>query len=185
LYNFIHKFCTFYSFRQKRLNHIISIKRSLNVHQQWWFSKEITSTGFRRGKIWGFHFSDYEESRLLRNENPVRTSQETHYISATESSRIMLCKIWSLHGTDYEECRLLECKYPFRTAQGTHYVSAREHSRFMLYKIWSCHGSDYEECVFWDVMPCGSCENRSFGGTYRLHHQDGKNWRARYNFSSN
>jgi hypothetical protein len=23
--------------------------------------------------------------------------------------------------------------------------------------------------VFWDVMPCGSCKNRSIGGTYRLY----------------
>jgi hypothetical protein len=27
------------------------------------------------------------------NEYPVRTSQETHYVSATESSQLMLCKI--------------------------------------------------------------------------------------------
>jgi hypothetical protein len=24
--------------------------------------------------------------------------------------------------------------------------------------------------VFWDVTPCGSCKNRRFGGTSRLHH---------------
>jgi hypothetical protein len=24
--------------------------------------------------------------------------------------------------------------------------------------------------VFWDVTPCGFCENRRIGGTYRLHH---------------
>jgi hypothetical protein len=28
---------------------------------------------------------------------------------------------------------------------------------------------------FWDVTPCGSCRNRIFGGTYRLHHQGDKN----------
>jgi hypothetical protein len=39
----------------------------------------------------------------------IHTSQDTHYISATESSRLMLCKIWSFHGGDYEEYRLLEC----------------------------------------------------------------------------
>jgi hypothetical protein len=27
------------------------------------------------------------------DKNPVRTSQETHYVSATEPSRLMLCKI--------------------------------------------------------------------------------------------
>jgi hypothetical protein len=25
--------------------------------------------------------------------------------------------------------------------------------------------------VFWDVKPCGSCNNQHFGGTYHLHHQ--------------
>jgi hypothetical protein len=28
--------------------------------------------------------------------------------------------------------------------------------------------------VFWDVMPCGSCKNRRFGGTLRLLHQGDK-----------
>jgi hypothetical protein len=39
----------------------------------------------------------------------VRISQETHYISPTEPSRLMLCKIWGLDGCDCEECRLLGC----------------------------------------------------------------------------
>jgi hypothetical protein len=29
--------------------------------------------------------------------------------------------------------------------------------------------------VFWDVMPCGSCKNKHFGGTYRLLHHGDKN----------
>jgi hypothetical protein len=29
--------------------------------------------------------------------------------------------------------------------------------------------------VFWVVTPCGSCKNRRFGGTWRLHHQGDKN----------
>jgi hypothetical protein len=41
----------------------------------------------------GFHGSDYEECRLLGYKNPVRTSQETYYLSTTESSQLMLCKI--------------------------------------------------------------------------------------------
>jgi hypothetical protein len=28
---------------------------------------------------------------------------------------------------------------------------------------------------FWDVLLCRSCENRRFGGTYRLHHKGAKN----------
>jgi hypothetical protein len=51
-------------------------------------------------KIWGFHGSDYEEPRLLGYKNPVRTSQETQYVSATEFSQLMLYKIWGFHGGD-------------------------------------------------------------------------------------
>jgi hypothetical protein len=35
---------------------------------------------------------DIPEDTILY-KNPVRTSQETHYFSATQSSRLMLCKI--------------------------------------------------------------------------------------------
>jgi hypothetical protein len=60
-------------------------------------------------KIWGFHGSAYEECLLLGYKNTVRTSQETHHVSTTELSQLMLCKIWGFHGCDYEECRLLGC----------------------------------------------------------------------------
>jgi hypothetical protein len=46
-----------------------------------------------RRKVTYIHGSDYEEYCLLGYKNPVRTSQETHYVSATELSRLMLCKI--------------------------------------------------------------------------------------------
>jgi hypothetical protein len=36
-------------------------------------------------------------------KTPVRISQETHYVSATESSLLMLSKIWGFHGGHYEE----------------------------------------------------------------------------------
>jgi hypothetical protein len=39
--------------------------------------------------------------------------------------------------------------------------------------------------VFWDAIPCGSCNNRRFRGTYRLHHLGEKNRRDRNNVSSN
>jgi hypothetical protein len=38
--------------------------------------------------------------------------------------------------------------------------------------------------VFWDVAPCGSCNNRRFGGTWPLQHQGDNNRRARNNVSS-
>jgi hypothetical protein len=65
----------------------------------------------------------------------VRTSQETHYVSATEPSRLMLCKIRGVHGGNYEECRLLGYKHPVRTSQETHYVSNTESSQLILCKI--------------------------------------------------
>jgi hypothetical protein len=76
---------------------------------EYWYS----STKKWLCKIWGFHRGDYEECRLLGYKNPIRTSQETHYVSATEISRLMLCKIWGFHGGDYEECRLLGYKTQF------------------------------------------------------------------------
>jgi hypothetical protein len=51
----------------------------------------------------------HEECRLLGYKNPLLTSQETHYISTTEASQLMLCKISGFHGSDYEECRPLGC----------------------------------------------------------------------------
>jgi hypothetical protein len=96
--------------------------------------------------IWGFQGGDYEECRLLKYKNPVRTSEETHYVSATESKGLILCKIWGFYGGDYEEYRLLEYKNPVRTSDETHYVSATESSRLILCKISGFHGSNYEEC---------------------------------------
>jgi hypothetical protein len=99
-----------------------------------------------KGAVVYWNYWEYEECRLLRYKTPVRTSQETHYFSTTESSRLMLCKIWGFHGGDYEECRLLRYKNPVRTSQETHYVSATESSQLMLCKIWGSHGGDYEGC---------------------------------------
>jgi hypothetical protein len=93
-----------------------------------------TPTELNSVEIWRFHGSDCEGCRLLGYKTPVRTSRETHYFSATESSQLMLCKIWGFHGGDYEECCLLGYKTPVHTSQETHYVSATESSRLMLCK---------------------------------------------------
>jgi hypothetical protein len=52
---------------------------------------------------------DYEECRLMGYKNPVRTPQGRNYVSATESSWLMLCKIWGFHSGDCGECRLQAC----------------------------------------------------------------------------
>jgi hypothetical protein len=41
-----------------------------------------------------------------------------------------------------------------------------------------------KNAVFWDVIPCGSCKSRRFGGMY-LHHQGDTNRRARNNVGKN
>jgi hypothetical protein len=55
---------------------------------------------------WDFHCGDYEGCRPLGYKNPVRTSQETHCVSATAPIRLMLCKTSDFHGGDYGECFL-------------------------------------------------------------------------------
>jgi hypothetical protein len=60
-------------------------------------------------KIWGFHGSDYEECRRLWYKNPIRISKETHCVSSTESSRLVVWKIRDFHGGDYGKCRPLTC----------------------------------------------------------------------------
>jgi hypothetical protein len=96
-------------------------------------------------KIWGFHGGDYEESRLLGYKNPVRTSQETYYVSATESNRLMLRKTWGFQAGRYEKCRLLIARWrwdqtamsvlspamngsifsPFQISYGPHIISLK------------------------------------------------------------
>jgi hypothetical protein len=48
-------------------------------------------------KIWGVHGGDYEECRLMGYKNQVHTSQETHYVSATDRGRLIFCNIWGFH----------------------------------------------------------------------------------------
>jgi hypothetical protein len=61
----------------------------------------------------------HEECRLPGYKKSVRTSQETHCVSATEPSPLMLSKICDFHDRDYEECRLLGYRNPVRTSQKT------------------------------------------------------------------
>jgi hypothetical protein len=96
-------------------------------------------------KIWGFQSVRYEEYRLLRYTNSVRTSQGTYYVSITECSRLMLCKI-CFHGADYEEYRLLGYKNSVRTSQEARYVSATKPSQLIRCKSWGFHGDNYEQC---------------------------------------
>jgi hypothetical protein len=101
------------------------------------------SCGWKEGILL---LQDVRFSRPLGYKNPVRTSQETHYVPATESSRLMRSKICGLHSGGYEACRLLGYKKPVRTSQDTHYFSATASSRLILCDSWGFHGGDYEAC---------------------------------------
>jgi hypothetical protein len=83
---------------------IHSTSNSVTERDNW---TETSSTPPVFCMIWDFHSGDYEECRLLGYKNQVRTSQQTHYVSGAEPSRLMLCKIWGFYGGDYEGCRLL------------------------------------------------------------------------------
>jgi hypothetical protein len=66
---------------------------------------------------------------------PARTSLETHYVPATEPSRLMLCNIGGFHGGDYEEYLLLGYENRVCAVHETHYVSGTDSSWLMLCKI--------------------------------------------------
>jgi hypothetical protein len=53
----------------------------------------------------------------------VRTSQETHYVSTTQTNRLMLCG-------GNSRCSVL---WAVRTSQETHYISTTELNRLMLF----------------------------------------------------
>jgi hypothetical protein len=150
----------------------------------WAVTKTANKSSVKICKIWGLQGGDYEECRRLGYKKSVLTSYETHYFSTTDPRLLMLRKIWGLHGGYYEDCRLLGYKIPVRTSQETYYVSATQPSRLMMCKIWGLHGGDYD-AIFLDVTPCGSCNNRRFGWTYRLHHQGDQNPQTRLAVTSN
>jgi hypothetical protein len=86
------------STRWRSLPHSPSVKRrkvayhytrSPGTSKSVWIWAECTELNDKEQcKIWGFHGGDYEECSLPRYKNPARTSQETHYVSATESSQL-------------------------------------------------------------------------------------------------
>jgi hypothetical protein len=128
---------------------------------------------------------DYEEFRLLGYKIPVRTSQETHYFSAAEPSRLILCKISGFRGGNYGECRLLGYGIPVFTSQETHYIPFTESYRLCYVRLEILAAVTKKNAVFWDVTWCDRCKNQCFVGTHHLHHQGDKNRRARNNVGSN
>jgi hypothetical protein len=99
---------------------------------------------------------------------PVTSQEHAHIcVSVFASISNLNCNsgLWGYHGGDYEGCRLLGYKNPVRTSQETHYISATEQGRLILCRNWGFTAVTMKNGVFWDVTPCGSCKNRSLGGT--------------------
>jgi hypothetical protein len=63
-------------------------------------------------KTSGFQDGDNEGCRFLRYIRLVHTSQETHYVSATELSQLMLCEILGFSR------RLFLARYSFHPDDG-------------------------------------------------------------------
>jgi hypothetical protein len=118
--------------------------------------------------------TDTEGCRILGYKNPVVTSKETHYVSATEPSRLMLCKIWIFTAVTMKNAVFWDIKNPVRP-HSKRYFSATENSRLMLLRFDDFAAVTMKNTVLWNVMPCRSCKNRRFGGKYRLHHQGEEN----------
>jgi hypothetical protein len=96
------------------------------------------------------HTKESEEYRLLGYENPVHTSQETNYISATDPSWLMLCKIWGFHGGDYEEYRLLGYETPVHTSQETNYISVQRLAGWCYVRFEAFTAVTMKNAFFWD-----------------------------------
>jgi translation initiation factor IF-1 len=74
-------------------------------------------------------------SFTLLFKNSVRTSQETHHVSVTESSRLMLFReTVAVYCENHTEHINTLCGHLVRTSQQTHYVSATEPNRLMLFR---------------------------------------------------
>jgi hypothetical protein len=58
----------------------------------------------------------------------------------------------------------MEYNIVIRTSHEAHSFSATEHSLLILCKIEVFTAATMNNAVFWNVKPCGSCQNRCFGG---------------------
>jgi hypothetical protein len=67
-------------------------------------------------------------------------------------------------------CELVHYRFLLLIMQFTHIPNGMNDVRFQIFTAVTM-----KNAVFWDVMPCGSCRNRRFGGTYRLHLPGEKN----------
>jgi hypothetical protein len=104
--------------------------------------------------------------RTIRNTQIIlRTSQETHYVSATKPNQLMLFEltiaVYCENHTEHTDT--------VRTSQETHYVSATKPNRLMLFEltiaVYCENHTEHTDTLcgqnaeFYYVKICGICSN--------------------------
>jgi hypothetical protein len=84
-------------------------------------------------------------------------------------------------GMDHHQAPLSTCQtWPVQPQrlQSTYTpsLSHKERIKFIYIRLEVFTVVTMKNAIFRDVMPCGSCKNWHFGGTYCLHHQSDKNF---------
>jgi hypothetical protein len=76
----------------------------------------------------------------------------------------------------YAQARVASTTLPVATNSSLSIISCRHFHEEFLFRETSLNvrfeafkAVTMKNVVFWDVIPCGSCKCRRFGGTYRLH----------------
>jgi hypothetical protein len=86
-------------------------------------------------------------------------------------NHILGCNLRGFHGGDYEDgIVFLDIRTQF-VPHRKHITSSLQSSAVQCcvrFEVFTAVTT--KNAVFWDVTPGGSCKNRRFGGTYRLHH---------------
>jgi hypothetical protein len=102
-----------------------------------------------------------------------------HSIHRDETERIVK---WPTEGNDRLECWSCMSLYPqvspvycMVRIYGTQYWETVRKAYwgkaiFVRFEVFTAVAT--KNAVFWNVTPRGSCKNRLFGGTYRLHHEE-------------
>jgi hypothetical protein len=91
-----------------------------------------------------------------------------HYNSGTDTTHVSIfLKHWRI-------------KVRISTTESKTITNTKSHNslswklkiKFLRFEVFTA--MTMKNGVFWDVMPCGSCKNRSFRGMYHPHHQGDK-----------
>jgi hypothetical protein len=109
-------------------------------------------------RLWLCHCTQSKRKAGGQSADDVATATNTR------SSFVLGCSIaWLL----YEQT--------FRRNVSPPSSGRKESANYVSVRLEVLTAVTMKNCVFWDVTKCGSCKNRRFEGTQRLHHQGDKN----------